>query len=391
LNSKQAAPQAVLVTAWLTGRQRGSSAPSGDAIEAAREAKELLSSGGFVIADHLKVQRERADARFFIGSGKTEEIAQRVAQCGAQLAVFDVDLSPAQQRNLQDALKVPVMDRTALILELFAQRARSSEGRLQVQLAQLRHLSTRLVRGWTHLERQRGGLSKTGGPGEKQIELDRRQIASKIKQLSKRLVQLQLQRQTQRRSRARQEVFAVSLVGYTNAGKSTLFNALTRQDSFAADQLFATLDTTTRRCYLAPEHAMVISDTVGFIRGLPHELIEAFKSTLEESVQADLLLHVVDVASSARDAQMQTVDQVLEEIGAGEVPRIVVYNKIDALGVDDAGAAVRAPQVVRDDSGQVSAVYVSALRSEGLDLLREAIVARKCGLAAREYPAIDQE
>ena len=281
------------------------------------------------------------------------------------MAIFDVALSPAQQRNLERELRVAVYDREELILEIFAQRAKSSEGKLQVEVAQLEHLATRLVRGWTHLERQRGGLGKTGGPGEKQIELDRRLIGVRVKRLRERLQALGRQRRTQRRARARREVFSVSLVGYTNAGKSTLFNALARADSFAADQLFATLDTTSRRCFVADDLEVVVSDTVGFIRGLPHQLVDAFKSTLEESVEADLLLHVVDAASPARDAQMAEVDRVLAEIGAGGVPRLLVFNKIDRLD--------RAASVERDVYGTIRAVFLSAASGEGIESLRAAI------------------
>jgi GTP-binding protein HflX len=284
------------------------------------------------------------------------------------VAVFDVPLSPGQQRNLERALAVPVLDRELLILEIFAQRAKSSEGKLQVEVAQLEHLATRLVRGWTHLERQRGGLGKTGGPGEKQIELDRRLIGVRVKRLRERLKALGKQRRTQRRARARRDVFSVSLVGYTNAGKSTLFNALTRAGSYAADQLFATLDTTSRRARVAAGTEVVLSDTVGFIRGLPHQLVDAFKSTLEESVEADLLLHVIDASSPARDAQIAEVDRVLAEIGAADVPRLLVFNKVDRL--DRSGA------VERDGCGTIRAVFLSAATGDGIDFLREAIAER---------------
>jgi GTP-binding protein HflX len=291
-----------------------------------------------------------------------------VGEAGAGVVIVDVPLSPAQQRNLERALGVAVLDRELLILEIFAQRAKSSEGKLQVEVAQLEHLATRLVRGWTHLERQRGGLGKTGGPGEKQIELDRRQISVRVKRLRERLKSLGRQRRTQRRARARRDVFSVSLVGYTNAGKSTLFNALTRAGSYAADQLFATLDTTSRRCFVADDTEAVVSDTVGFIRGLPHQLVDAFKSTLEESVEADLLLHVVDAASPAREAQMAEVDRVLAEIGAAEVPRLLVFNKIDRIG--------RAASVERGPCGTIRAVFLSAASGDGIQFLREAIAER---------------
>ncbi len=347
----------------------GSRAPSEhEAADALDETRQLAVSAGFEIAGELSARRQRPDPAFFLGSGKVELLAVEIAAAGAGVAIFDVALSPAQQRNLERALKVAVYDREALILDIFAQRAKSSEGKLQVEVAQLEHLATRLVRGWTHLERQRGGLGKTGGPGEKQIELDRRLIGARVKRLRERLKALGRQRRTQRRARARREVFSVSLVGYTNAGKSTLFNALARADSLAADQLFATLDTTSRRCFVAGGLEVVVSDTVGFIRGLPHQLIDAFKSTLEESVEADLLLHVIDASSPARDAQMDEVDRVLAEIGAGEVHRLLVFNKIDRLD--------RASAVERDAYGTIRAVFLSAATGEGIDFLREAIAER---------------
>ena len=342
-----------------------------DAIE---ELKQLVVSADIVPAAVLTVRRDRPDAAFFIGSGKVEELKAEAAAANAGLVIFDVALSPAQQRNLEQALNLWVLDRTALILYIFSQRAQSREGKLQVELAQLEHLSTRLVRGWSHLERQRGGLGKTGGPGEKQIELDRRMIGVKVRRLRERLKQSAKQRRTRRRARSRNDVVSISLVGYTNAGKSTLFNALTHGRAYAADQLFATLDTTARKCHLGENgHARieaVISDTVGFIRGLPHQLIEAFKSTLDETAEADLLLHVVDAASPARAEQMAAVERVLADIGADKVPSIVVYNKIDVIG--------RVPSVERDARDNIAAVSVSArLGSEagsGLDLLRDAIV-----------------
>ena len=338
-----------------------------DAIE---ELKQLVVSADIVPAALLTVRRDRPDAAFFIGSGKVEELKAEAAAANAGLVIFDVALSPAQQRNLEQALNLWVLDRTALILYIFSQRAQSREGKLQVELAQLEHLSTRLVRGWSHLERQRGGLGKTGGPGEKQIELDRRMIGVKVRRLRERLKQSAKQRRTRRRARSRNDVVSISLVGYTNAGKSTLFNALTQGRAYAADQLFATLDTTARKCHLGENgHARieaVISDTVGFIRGLPHQLIEAFKSTLDETAEADLLLHVVDAASPARAEQMAEVERVLADIGADKVPTIVVYNKIDVIG--------RAPAVERDARDNIAAVSVSAQSGSGLELLREAIV-----------------
>jgi GTPase len=344
---------------------RGGAARAAASDDAFEELTQLATSAGLTIAGSLRARRETPDPALFLGGGKVEELGAALQAADAGLVVFDVALSPAQQRNLERALEVQVVDRTTLILEIFAQRAKSREGKLQVELAQLDHLSTRLVRGWTHLERQRGGLGKTGGPGEKQIELDRRQIAHRVKLLRERLKALHKQRRTQRRARERRDVFSVSLVGYTNAGKSTLFNALTRGTSYAADQLFATLDTTSRRCFVAPGASVVLSDTVGFIRGLPHSLVAAFKSTLEETIEADLLLHVVDAASPARDAQIAEVDKVLEDIGAGDVPRLVVYNKIDRLD--------RAATVERDGHARILAVSVSAATGLGLDGLRGAI------------------
>jgi GTPase len=339
---------------------------------------QLAESAGFEVRGAVAVRRERPDPQHFVGSGKVRELLEASKELGAGLIIFDVALSPAQQRNLQRDTGLWVLDRTALILEIFGQRAKSSEGKLQVELAQLQHLSTRLVRGWTHLERQRGGLGKTGGPGEKQVELDRRMIAARVHALRDRLATLQKQRRTQRRARSRRDVYSASLVGYTNAGKSTLFNALTRASSYAADQLFATLDTTSRRCFVGAGREVVISDTVGFIRGLPHQLIEAFKSTLEESVEADLLLHVVDSAAPARIEQMEEVQRVLAEINAQAVPQLIVYNKIDATE--------REAGVERDPYGRILSVSVSALAGTGLDLLRAAIA--ECAQAARAGAAL---
>ena len=297
---------------------------------------------------------------------------------GAGLVIFDNLLSPVQQRNLNRLWGVPVFDRTELILEIFAQRARSHEGKLQVELARIEHQMTRLVRGWTHLERQRGGAGLRGGPGEKQIELDRRMLDSKARNLRERLARLERQRRTRRRGRDRREAFKVSLVGYTNAGKSTLFNALTHAGTWSADQLFATLDTLTRRLRLPDGQQIVVSDTVGFVRDLPHSLIEAFRATLEETADADLLIHVVDSVAPERTEQMEQVLRVLEEIGAGDVPMITVYNKIDAAG--------RPPAVERDPCGTIDRIWLSARTGAGLDGLRAALAERRADIV-QESPA----
>ena len=333
--------------------------------ESVEEVVRLVQSAGVRRYTVLKGRRSKPDPRFYAGSGKVEEIRKAAEELNAMYVVFNHALSPAQERNVEKEIIRRVMDRTELILEIFAQRAQTSEGKLQVELAQLQHLSTRLVRGWTHLERQRGGLGKTGGPGEKQLELDRRYIGSRVKTLKAKLRQLQKQRSVQRRARARREVLSISLVGYTNAGKSTLFNALAKAKAYEADQLFATLDTTTRRLWIPEVGNLVVSDTVGFIRDLPHGLVAAFRATLEETVHADLLLHVVDASSAVRDEQAAAVDKVLAEIPAGEAPRLLVWNKIDAAGLE-AG-------VERDQYGRISRVVVSARTGAGLELLRQAI------------------
>ncbi len=333
--------------------------------EAHSEEFHMLAEGaGADIVETLRVRRGRPDAAHFIGSGKLEEAGLLVEATEAEVVLFDQALTPAQQRNLERVLKRRVVDRVALILDIFALRAQSHEGKLQVELAQLQHLSTRLTRLWTHLERQQGGIGMRG-PGESQLEMDRRMIGGKVKVLRERLAKVQRQRTTQRRSRARGATFSVSLVGYTNAGKSTLFNALTRAGAYAADQLFATLDTTTRRIWIEGAGQVVVSDTVGFIRDLPPTLIAAFRATLEETVHADLLLHVVDAASPQRDEQIMEVDKVLEDIGAHEIPRILVYNKIDAAGYE--------PRVQRNEHGTIARVFVSALQRTGLDGLRGAV------------------
>jgi GTP-binding protein HflX len=314
----------------------------------------------------VRGRRDRPDPAHFAGSGKVEEIKQAIKDHGATLAIFNHALSPVQERNLEKALGVPVLDRTRLILDIFAQRARSHEGKLQVELAQLEHASTRLVRGWTHLERQRGGRGFLGGMGETQLEVDRRLIATRVKVLKDKLAKLGKRREVQRRARERGRAFTVSLVGYTNAGKSTLFNALTHAGALAEDRLFATLDTTTRKLYLPEAGNVAISDTVGFIRDLPHTLVEAFRATLEEAIHADLLLHVVDAPSEAREAQIEEVDKVLAEIGAGSIPRVLVWNKIDRNGLQ--------PGVDRDEYDRILRVRLSARTGDGVDGLRRALI-----------------
>jgi GTP-binding protein HflX len=330
------------------------------------ELKHLVSSAGLEMRGVVEGKRAKPDAALFVGSGKAEEVAAMLRGTESQVAVFNHELSPAQQRNLEKTLECRVADRTGLILEIFAQRAKSFEGKLQVELAQMEHLSTRLVRGWTHLERQKGGIGVRGGPGETQLELDKRMIRQRVKLLKERLSKLGKQRSMQRRARRRSGVMSVSLVGYTNAGKSTLFNRLTQSGVYAANQLFATLDTTSRKLYIPECGQVVISDTVGFIRHLPHTLVEAFGATLEEATEADLLLHVVDVASPAREEQMIEVDKVLAEIGASEVPQLLVMNKIDAAGM--------APGMERDEYGKIYKVWVSARDGAGMEFIRQALI-----------------
>lgn len=313
-------------------------------------------------------RRGSPDAAMFVGSGKAQEIKDAIALHRVDLVIFNHALSPAQQRNLERFLERRVVDRTSLILDIFAQRAKSHEGKLQVELAQLQYLATRLVRAWSHLERQKGGIGLRG-PGETQLETDRRLLGERVKSLKVRLDKLRRQHATQRRARKRSDTFSISLVGYTNAGKSTLFNALTKAQAYAADQLFATLDTTSRRVYLGEVGQVVLSDTVGFIRELPHQLVAAFRATLEETVHADLLLHVVDASSAVRQEQIDQVNAVLTEIGADGIPQILVWNKIDAAPE----LLADGPRIERDESGNVTRVFVSARDGIGLDLLRAAI------------------
>jgi GTP-binding protein HflX len=333
--------------------------------ESLDELKQLAISAGINIRGILEGKRDKPDAKYFVGSGKAEELADTVKATNSRAVIFNHDLSPSQQRNLERLLECRVADRTGLILDIFAQRAKTHEGKLQVELAQLEHLSTRLVRGWTHLERQKGGIGVRGGPGETQLELDRRMLRVRVKQLREKLDKLKQQRGMQRRSRKRSQIMSVSLVGYTNAGKSTLFNRMTQSKVYAANQLFATLDTTSRKLYIPDAGPMVMSDTVGFIKHLPHALVEAFGATLEEAVQADLLLHVVDVSSTNRDEQIDQVNKVLAEIGAQDVPQVLVLNQIDRVGME-AGFE-------RDEYGRICKVRISAKNGDGLEYLEQAL------------------
>jgi len=330
----------------------------------------LAESAGDIAVARVVARRKAPDAALFVGSGKADEIKALVLGHQAEAVLFDQALSPAQQRNLEKHLGVAVADRTMLILEIFGARAQSHEGKLQVELARLQYLSTRLVRRWSHLERQSGGIGMRGGPGEAQIELDRRMIGERIKGVKKQLERVKKQRSTQRRSRERNQTFRASLVGYTNAGKSTLFNALVNAKTYAADQLFATLDTTTRQFYLeGSTRSASLSDTVGFIRDLPHKLIEAFEATLQEANDADLLLHVVDCASPALAEQMAEVQRVLTEIGAARIPQVLVFNKLDQLEETQRPRELR--DVLEVNAGlRVPRVFISAHTGEGLPALR---------------------
>ncbi len=331
----------------------------------------LAESAGDLPVARVIARRKSPDPALFVGSGKADEIKLLVGMHRAEVVLFDQALGAAQQRNLERHLGVAVADRTMLILEIFADRAQSHEGKLQVELARLQYLSTRLVRRWSHLERQRGGIGNRGGPGEAQIELDRRMIGERIKSVKERLVKVKRQRNTQRRARERSQTFRVSLVGYTNAGKSTLFNVLVKARAYAADQLFATLDTTTRQMHIAQTGRNVaLSDTVGFIRDLPHKLVEAFEATLQEAAQADLLLHVVDASSPNRDEQMAEVQRVLESIGASDIPQLLVFNKVDRLDPDQM-PRTSVDAIILPDGRSLPRVFISAADGQGIEALRQ--------------------
>jgi GTP-binding protein HflX len=366
------APGSHTMRAALVGIDFG----SGDFGASLGELSLLARSAGAEPITTITAKRTSPDPAHYVGSGKADEIAQACVAEGIDIVIFNHALSPAQQRNLERRLNVRVVDRTSLILDIFAQRAKTNEGKLQVELAQLQHLATRLIRGWTHLERQKGGIGLRG-PGETQLETDRRLIGERVKALRARLTKLRKQHETQRRARGRNQTFSVSLVGYTNAGKSTLFNTLTKAGVYVANQLFATLDTTSRRLYLGSEVGnVVVSDTVGFVRELPHQLVAAFRATLEETIHADLLLHVVDGSSPVRMEQVEQVNEVLREIGADHIPQILIWNKIDAAGLE--------PGIERDEYGNISRVFISAHSGAGLDLLRDAIVE-----AAKSAPGLN--
>ena len=349
----------------------------------------LAETAGLHPALHVTCKRRAPDSSLFVGSGKADEIKMLAQQVGATEVLFDQSLSPAQQRNLERHLELPVNDRTLLILEIFAQRARSHEGKLQVELARLQYSSTRLVRRWSHLERQTGGAGLRGGPGEKQIELDKRMIGDAIKRIKERLIKVKKQRQTQRRQRERRNSFTISLVGYTNSGKSTLFNALVKANAYTADQFFATLDTTTRQLYLGDvHHSASLSDTVGFIRDLPHGLVDAFAATLQEATDADLLLHVVDASHPNHLEQIEQVQRVLNEIGAANVPQILVFNKLDLLEKSrwplHLSDMFELKDAFSDSVTRVERVFTSAKKGEGLPLLRELLVQHATATSATD-------
>lgn len=355
----------------------------GDFAASLEELVLLTRSAGVEPVTTITCKRASPDPAYFVGTGKADEISQSNADLQLDIVIFNHALSPAQQRNLEKRLNCRVLDRTSLILDIFAQRAQSHEGKVQVELAQLQHLATRLIRGWTHLERQKGGIGLRG-PGETQLETDRRLIGERVKALRGQLAKLQKQRETRRRSRGRSHTFSISLVGYTNAGKSTLFNVLTKAGVYVADQLFATLDTTSRKLYLSEEAgSVVLSDTVGFVRELPHQLVAAFRATLEETIHADLLLHVVDAASPSRMEQIEQVNLVLAEIGAEHVPQILVWNKIDAAQLP--------PAIERNEYDKIERVFISARSGQGLDLLRQAIAEHAMAYAQTLQARAEQE
>ena len=334
--------------------------------ESVEEIKELVLSADMNIVSTVNIKRSAPDPKYFLGSGKAEEVKFMIQESKADTVIFNHNLSPSQERNLEKYFSTRIFDRTALILLIFAKRAKSHEGKLQVELAQLDHLSTRLIKGWSHLERQKGGIGVRGGPGEKQLELDRRMLKLRIKQLKEKLDKLKRQRTMQRKKRSRSNVLNISIVGYTNAGKSTLFNQLTHANALAMNQLFATLDTTSRKLFIQEGVECVISDTVGFIKALPTTLIEAFKSTLEESREADLLLHVVNMANPNHSEQIIAVNKILEEIKAASIPQILVLNQIDRLDIK--------ANHEKDEYGRISTIQLSAKTGEGIELLKEAIL-----------------
>ena len=334
--------------------------------ESVEEIKELVLSADMKIVSTVNMKRSAPDPKYFLGSGKAEEVKFMIQESKADTVIFNHNLSPSQERNLEKYFSTRIFDRTALILLIFAKRAKSHEGKLQVELAQLDHLSTRLIKGWSHLERQKGGIGVRGGPGEKQLELDRRMLKLRIKQLKEKLDKLKRQRTMQRKKRSRSNVLNISIVGYTNAGKSTLFNQLTHANALAMNQLFATLDTTSRKLFIQEGVECVISDTVGFIKALPTTLIEAFKSTLEESREADLLLHVVNMANPNHSEQIIAVNKILEEIKAASIPQILVLNQIDRLDIK--------ANHEKDEYGRISTIQLSAKTGEGIELLKEAIL-----------------
>jgi GTP-binding protein HflX len=334
--------------------------------ESVEEIKELVLSADMKIVSTVNIKRSAPDPKYFLGSGKAEEVKFIIQESKADTVIFNHNLSPSQERNLEKYFSTRIFDRTALILLIFAKRAKTHEGKLQVELAQLDHLSTRLIKGWSHLERQKGGIGVRGGPGEKQLELDRRMLKLRIKQLKEKLDKLKRQRTMQRKKRSHSNVLNISIVGYTNAGKSTLFNQLTHANALAMNQLFATLDTTSRKLFIQEGVECVISDTVGFIKALPTTLIEAFKSTLEESREADLLLHVVNMANPNHSEQIVAVNKILEEIKAASIPQILVLNQIDRLDIK--------ANHEKDEYGRISTIQLSAKTGEGIELLKEAIL-----------------